>query len=103
MRSSYDEPDTIFVESIDDAGGAASRLRDQTRSPDRPQVRTWAAAVAPAWPGQRIGSSLVRVVLVSLLQQGMAGCAVWGSPRHYERFGFRSLPGLWLPGRAIAF
>ena len=55
-------------------------------------------AVDPPWQGQGIGSALVREALARLQAQGVAGCVVYGSPRYYGRFGFRSLPGLRLPG-----
>lgn len=66
-------------------------------------------SVAPGRQGRGIGSLLVTRALAELRAMGAAGCVVLGEPGYYARFGFRSEPGLVLPGapagyfQAIAF
>ncbi|MGE6333424.1 GNAT family N-acetyltransferase [Stenotrophomonas sp. NPDC077659] len=55
-------------------------------------------SVAPQWQGQGIGSGLMRAALDALRGLGARGCVVLGEPDYYGRFGFRSEPGLVLPG-----
>ncbi|TFH88473.1 N-acetyltransferase [Billgrantia azerbaijanica] len=55
-------------------------------------------SVLPAWQGRGIGSALVRACLGRLRERGARGCVLVGEPGYYQRFGFRSLPGLILPG-----
>ncbi|QTP57791.1 N-acetyltransferase [Billgrantia antri] len=51
-------------------------------------------SVLPAWQGRGIGSALVRACLARLRERGARGCVLVGEPGYYQRFGFRSLPGL---------
>lgn len=55
-------------------------------------------SVLPVFQGQGIGSQLIREVLSRLREMGAGGCVVLGDPRYYERFGFKAVPGLVLPG-----
>ena len=55
-------------------------------------------AVRPDRQGQGIGEALVREGLARIATAGAAGCVVLGDPGYYRRFGFRSEPGLMLPG-----
>ncbi|WP_338066162.1 N-acetyltransferase [Billgrantia endophytica] len=55
-------------------------------------------SVIPARQGQGIGSALVREALERLRASGASGCVVLGEPGYYGRFGFRTVPGLTLPG-----
>ena len=55
-------------------------------------------AVLPARQGQGVGSRLVNAGLDELRRRGARGCALVGEPAYYERFGFRSDPGLTYPG-----
>ncbi len=55
-------------------------------------------SVLPVFQRQGIGSVLIREVLGSLRQMGANGCVVLGDPRYYERFGFKAVPELVLPG-----
>lgn len=53
------------------------------------------------WPhkqGQGVGSALMKAALHELRQLGAAGCVVLGDPGYYGRFGFKTYPGLTLPG-----
>ncbi|NVZ71864.1 GNAT family N-acetyltransferase [Pseudomonas costantinii] len=53
------------------------------------------------WPdrqGQGIGSMLMKAALAELQRLGAAGCVVLGDPGYYGRFGFKTSPGLELPG-----
>ena len=40
----------------------------------------------------------MREALLTLRQKKAAGCVLLGNPGYYARFGFRSVPGLILPG-----
>nr|WP_276316701.1 N-acetyltransferase [Halomonas flagellata] len=55
-------------------------------------------SVLPGWQGRGIGSALVKACLARLRERGARGCVLVGEPGYYQRFGFRSLPGLVLPG-----
>lgn len=55
-------------------------------------------SVAPGHQGRGIGTRLVVHVLDALRTAGSAGCVVLGEPSFYGRFGFRTVPGLVLPG-----
>jgi len=54
-------------------------------------------SVIPECQGRSIGSQLVREALRLLEESGSSGCVVLGDPAYYQRFGFRSEPGLVLP------
>ncbi len=54
-------------------------------------------AVLPSRHGKGIGSALM-VEAIRLLRPAFKGAALVGNPRYYGRFGFRSFPGLELPG-----
>ncbi len=55
-------------------------------------------SVLPEHQRLGIGSVLIREVLGRLREMGASGCVVLGDPRYYERFGFKVVPGLVLPG-----
>lgn len=55
-------------------------------------------SVLPAWQGMGIGSALMEACLARMRERGARGCLLVGEPAYYTRFGFRSLPGLILPG-----
>lgn len=55
-------------------------------------------AVEPAFQSQGIGTELVCASLARLRSLSAAGCVVLGQPQYYERFGFKSVPGLVYPG-----
>ncbi|MGX5666633.1 GNAT family N-acetyltransferase [Rhizobium daejeonense] len=54
-------------------------------------------AVLPAWHRQGIGSALMAEAL-RRLRTTSRGAALVGDPAYYGRFGFRSFPGLFVPG-----
>jgi putative acetyltransferase len=51
-------------------------------------------SVAPELQKQGIGSALIHDGLAKLRTMGAKGCVLEGSPDYYQRFGFRSYPGL---------
>ena len=51
-------------------------------------------SVTPARHGQGIGSTLVREGLERIKHSGANGCVVLGNPAYYQRFGFKTNPGL---------
>lgn len=51
-------------------------------------------SVSPDLQKQGIGSALIKEGLARLHAMGARGCVVEGSPDYYQRFGFRSCPGL---------
>lgn len=55
-------------------------------------------SVMPAWQGRGIGSALIKTCLGNLRERGARGCLLVGEPGYYQHFGFRSRPGLFLPG-----
>lgn len=55
-------------------------------------------SVVPEQQGKRIGTMLITQALEELRTSGAAGCVVLGEPGYYSRFGFRTDPGLVLPG-----
>ena len=55
-------------------------------------------AVLPEYQRRGVGALLVKAALRALCERAAAGCVVLGEPRYYERFGFRSVPSLSLPG-----
>ncbi len=55
-------------------------------------------SVLPARQGQGIGSRLMHAALGALRARGAAGCVLLGDPMFYGRFGFRTEPGIVLPG-----
>ncbi|MBS9403227.1 N-acetyltransferase [Halomonas sp. TRM85114] len=55
-------------------------------------------SVLPAWQGSGIGSALMEACLAGLRERGARGCVLVGEPGYYQRFGFRSMSGLSLPG-----
>ena len=55
-------------------------------------------SVAPDRQGRGIGSRLVTEAVSELRRLGGRGCVVLGDPAYYGRFGFRTRPGLSLPG-----
>jgi putative acetyltransferase len=55
-------------------------------------------SVVPELQRQGIGKSLMGAGLSSLKALGAKGCVLVGDPSYYERFGFRNLPDLVLPG-----
>ena len=55
-------------------------------------------SVQPEYHLQGIGKALVEQGLAMLKEKGGQGCALVGDPAYYQRFGFKSLPDLMLPG-----
>lgn len=55
-------------------------------------------SVLPEHQGKGIGSQLMKNALAELKTKGAAGCVVLGEPNYYERFGFRAVDRLVLPG-----
>ncbi len=55
-------------------------------------------SVWPAHQRRGIGSLLMHAALDALRQRSAAGCVLVGDPAYYERFGFRTPPGLSMPG-----
>ena len=55
-------------------------------------------SVLPELQKRGIGRSLMREGLSALRALGAEGCVLVGDPGYYERFGFRSLPGLVIEG-----
>jgi len=60
-------------------------------------------SVMPAWQGRGLGTLLMTRALEALRALGAAGCVVLGEPGYYGRFGFRSEPGLVLPGVPVRY
>ncbi len=55
-------------------------------------------SVLPALQRRGIGQQLIGTALQALRDRAAGGCVVLGNPAYYGRFGFRSVPGLVLPG-----
>lgn len=55
-------------------------------------------AVGPRWQHRGVGSALVRAGLAALEALDAQGCVLVGEPKFYERFGFKSVPGLTMAG-----
>ena len=55
-------------------------------------------AVSPELQKQGIGSKLIREGLLLIKEKGAKGCVLEGDPGYYQRFGFRSYPGLFYEG-----
>ena len=51
-------------------------------------------SVTPELQKQGIGSKLIREGLSLLKERVAKGCVLEGSPKYYQRFGFKSYPGL---------
>ena len=51
-------------------------------------------SVIPELQKQGIGSKLIREGLSLLKKRGAKGCVLEGSPKYYQRFGFKAYPGL---------
>jgi len=51
-------------------------------------------SVLPELQKQGIGSALIKEGLAKIRAMGAKGCALEGSPDYYQRFGFKSYPGL---------
>jgi putative acetyltransferase len=51
-------------------------------------------SVSPELQKQGIGSALIEEGLAKLRELGAQGCVLEGSPKYYQRFGFKSYPGL---------
>lgn len=47
-------------------------------------------SVHPEFQGQGIGSALIKEGLSKIREAGAKGCVLEGSPRYYQRFGFKS-------------
>ncbi|HUI90255.1 MAG TPA: N-acetyltransferase [Anaerolineales bacterium] len=60
------------------------------------------ASVLPGLQKQGIGSMLIREGLTRIHDLGAMGCVLEGDPRYYQRFGFRSYPGLVYEGAPSA-
>lgn len=55
-------------------------------------------AVVPEWQRRGVGSAMIGATMATLHMEHANGCVVLGEPKFYERFGFRRLPNLTLPG-----
>ena len=51
-------------------------------------------SVLPEFQGQGIGSKLIKTGLSLIREKGAQGCVLQGSPEYYQRFGFKTYPGL---------
>jgi len=51
-------------------------------------------SVTPALQKQGIGSKLIREGLSLIKEKGAKGCVLEGNPTYYQRFGFKTYPGL---------
>jgi putative acetyltransferase len=55
-------------------------------------------SVSPEFQGQRIGSKLIKEGLTQIREQGAQGCVLEGNPVYYQKFGFKTYPGLFYAG-----
>jgi putative acetyltransferase len=55
-------------------------------------------SVLPELQRQGIGSKLIREGLSLIREKGAKGCVLEGDPGYYQRFGFKSYPGLFYEG-----
>lgn len=55
-------------------------------------------SVAPSEQGRGIGTQLMHAALDELKGIGANGCVLLGEPAYYQRFGFKPVAGLLLPG-----
>lgn len=55
-------------------------------------------SVIPQRQRQGIGSALMQAAISAVQAQSARGCVLLGDPDYYRRFGFRTVPGLVLPG-----
>jgi putative acetyltransferase len=55
-------------------------------------------SVLPKLQKQGIGSKLIQEGLSVIREKGAKGCVLEGSPKYYQRFGFKSYPGLFYEG-----
>ncbi len=55
-------------------------------------------SVSPELQKQGIGSKLVKEGLSQIREIGAKGCVLEGSPEYYNRFGFKTYPGLFYEG-----
>ena len=51
-------------------------------------------SVSPELQKQGVGSAVIHEGLARLRAMGAKGCVLEGSPKYYQRFGFKSYPGL---------
>jgi len=51
-------------------------------------------SVLPEFQGQGIGSKLIKAGLSLIREKGAQGCVLEGSPEYYQKFGFKTYPGL---------
>jgi len=55
-------------------------------------------SVLPELQKQGIGSQLIKEGLSLIKEKGAKGCVLEGSPTYYQRFGFKTYPGLFYEG-----
>jgi putative acetyltransferase len=55
-------------------------------------------SVSPELQKQGIGSKLIMEGLLQIREMGAKGCVLEGDPDYYQRFGFKSYPGLFYEG-----
>ena len=55
-------------------------------------------SVLPEFQLQGIGSKLIKVGLAQIREMGAKGCVLEGSPKYYNRFGFKTYSGLFYEG-----
>ena len=55
-------------------------------------------SVLPEYHLQGIGSKLIEAGLSQIRKLGAQGCVLEGSPKYYNRFGFKTYPGLFYEG-----